>query len=664
DTTAVSFTSCNFSGTGVFIDTLANQLGCDSIVITTVAYAISHYTDVFSTSCDSADLGIFMETLTALDGCDSVVISTVAYAISHYTDVITTSCDSADLGIFMDTLTALDGCDSFVITTVNEGMPDSTFLNTTSCDSSSLGVFEMHFNSQSGCDSSVFATISYSASDSTFITSSSCDPDNVGIFMDTLINRFGCDSIITMMVAYAISHYTNINTTTCDPSSAGIFVDSLSNQYGCDSIVTETIDLLASSETFLFSNTCMSSQAGTFTTTLSNQNGCDSIVTLTVSLIPADTTILSFSTCDPAQVGSNQNTFTNQDGCDSLVIEQTTLFPLPVLQLQVTSDFNGFDISCYGEADGSAIANVSGVSPYQYTWSTGSTDQSITGLLAGSYIVTITDANGCKTDGEITVSDPGPFMISFIVSNPDCFDQHNGNITVEQTDGVLPIRYSIDGINYQSSPTFTGLTGGTYQLTALDANDCETKEILWINVPLMVNVDLGNDQIIEAGDTVIIKAIVNVSFDSLASIVWTGLSNPNCPMCLTQPVVPIITSTYTVSVTSVDGCKDEDALTLFLEKKTDIYVPNIFSPNGDNINDHLIISTGLDVEEISSLIIFDRWGNMVFSAHRFQANDPDVAWDGTLSGRPLNSAVFAYRLIATLKDGTQMMKMGDVTLLR
>ncbi|MBK9985023.1 MAG: gliding motility-associated C-terminal domain-containing protein [Saprospiraceae bacterium] len=665
DTTSISLASCNSSNVGVFTQLLQNQDGCDSLVITTVTLTPPQDTTIIlQTTCDSSLLGVTQQLLVDQSGCDSLVITSITMAPTDTSYLSSISCDSAAIGIFQLMYSGQDGCDSFVITTVSAGIPDTTYTNTTSCDSSSLGVFEMHFNSQAGCDSTVFTTISYSASDSISVVSSSCDPADVGTFTQSYINRFGCDSIVTTTVSLSLSEQTFINSTTCDPSAAGVFIHTLTNQFGCDSIVTETIDLLASSETFLFSNTCMSSQAGVFITTLTNQNGCDSIVTLTVSLIPADTTIISFSTCDPAQVGINQNTFTNQDGCDSLVIEQTTLYPLPDLQVQVTSDFNGYDISCFGEADGSAIANVSGVSPYSYIWSTGSTDQSITDLSSGLYTVTITDANGCKTDGKITLSDPGPFMISFVVSNPDCFDQHNGSITVEQIGGVLPVRYSIDEINYQSSPSFKGLSGGTYHITARDANDCEKKEIIFINVPLMVNVELGDDQIIEAGDTVLINAIVNVPFDSLASIIWTGLTNPNCPTCLTQPVVPIVTTTYSVSVISVDGCKDEDALTIFLEKNTDIYVPNIFSPNGDIINDKLIISAGSDVEEISSLIIFDRWGNMVFSRDHFQANDPNNAWDGRLKGRELNSAVFAYRLIAKFKDGSQFIREGDVTLLK
>jgi len=180
----------------------------------------------------------------------------------------------------------------------------------------------------------------------------------------------------------------------------------------------------------------------------------------------------------------------------------------------------------------------------------------------------------------------------------------------------------------------------------------------------MVNVELGDDQTIMPGDTTIIQAIVNVPYDSLASIYWSGLINPNCPTCLTQPVVPIVTTTYSVSVTSVDGCSDEDKLILFLERNIDIYVPNIFSPNGDNINDRLLISAGEDVEEISSLIIYNRWGNMVFSAGHFPANDPNYAWDGTMKSRTLNTAVFAYKLIAVFKDGRSEVRYGDVTLIK
>jgi gliding motility-associated-like protein len=251
-----------------------------------------------------------------------------------------------------------------------------------------------------------------------------------------------------------------------------------------------------------------------------------------------------------------------------------------------------------------------------------------------------------------------------IITHPDCFDANAGTITIEQSGGVEPLRYSIDEVNYQSSPIFDQLTGGTYTMTAIDANDCEVKEILWINVPLMVHVELPDDQTVLPGDTVIINAIVNVPYDSLASIVWSGLNNPNCPTCLSQPVAPIITTTYSVIVTSLDGCMDEDAMTLFLERNDEVYVPNIFSPNGDGINDELIIYSGSDVEKILEWVIFDRWGNVVFSANNFLPNNSSSSWDGKTKGRELNPGVFAYRMIVEFHDGQQNILYDDITLIR
>jgi len=307
---------------------------------------------------------------------------------------------------------------------------------------------------------------------------------------------------------------------------------------------------------------------------------------------------------------------------------------------------------------------VTGVIPFQYSWSTGSPDQSITGLSSGDYFVTITDGNGCQTNSSVFISQPEEFSIGFEVSQPDCFGHNQGSITVMQIGGVLPIRYSIDGINFQSSPVFSGLNSGTYTVTAIDANDCDVQEIIWINVPLMVHVDIGADHIILPGDTVILEAIVNVPYDSLSSITWSGLLNPPCPTCLIQPVAPIITTAYSISVSNSQGCSDQDSVVVFIQKNIDIYIPNVFSPNGDGINDRLLISAASDVEEIESMEIFDRWGNLVFAAKNYLPGDPTYAWDGKRDGITLNPAVFAYKMMARFKDGRRDVRNGDVTLVR
>jgi gliding motility-associated-like protein len=662
ETIYLSSWTCDSSLAGVFYYQLNNANGCDTLVQTTVTLLNSDTTIIFQTTCVSSQVGVFQDHFTNQLGCDSLVITSINFVVAHDTTFhFQSSCDSSQVGVFQLVLQGNDNCDSIVIIDIDFGMPDTNFVQATSCDSASLGVFIDHLISSGGCDSTVITTVSYSESDSTFIQSASCNPAETGVFAENHINRFGCDSIVTTTVSLLQSNETFIQVTTCDPANAGVFITSFTNQFGCDSIVNTTVELLPSDETYLSSTTCRSSEAGVFITAHQNQFGCDSTVILIVTLIDSDTTVLANKTCDPAEVGENHTIYTGQDGCDSLVIEQTTLYPPTELNLE-TSNYNGYSISCFGESDGSIQANANGTTPFTYMWSTGNTEVSIAGISAGSYALTVTDGNGCITSSEVMLFEPDPFSINFEISHPDCFDSDNGIITINQTGGIAPVRYSIDEVNFQSSPIFENLTGGTYTVTALDANDCVVKEIIWINVPLMVSVELGDDMQLFPGDTVVISAIVNVPFDSLASLEWNGLINPDCPGCLTQTVAPVITTSYSVSVSTHDGCSDEDALTLFVENGKDVYVPNIFSPNEDGVNDEFIVSTGNGVEKITSFIIYDRWGNVLYE--KANALPGEIKWDGTFHHQMINPGVFAYRLIVEYGGGHQDVLYGDLTLVR
>jgi gliding motility-associated-like protein len=665
DTTHISFNTCVSTQTGFVTDIFSNQAGCDSLVITTTSYVPpADTTYLHDESCDSSQVGIKYYAATGSDGCDSIVALTVSFLLIDTTYTSGTSCIPSEIGVFETFLTDASGCDSLVISMVTQGQADTTALFTTSCDPASLGVFEELLTSSQGCDSLIITTVTFSAQDSTFINSSTCDPVAAGVFLTLLINQFGCDSIVTETISLLPSNATSLSSTTCDPSAAGIFTQMHPNQYGCDSIVTETVTLLPSDQTTLASNTCIASQAGVFISTLTNQYGCDSVITETITLLLGDTTYLWTESCDSSQVGIKYYAATGSDGCDSLVIETTILYPLPVLQVQSATDYNGFDIRCAGDADGSAIANASGTAPFTYLWSTTETDPLIAGLSAGAYAVSVTDGNGCTTDGVITLAEPTVFMIGFEISEPDCFDQQLGSITVKVNGGVAPYTYSIDGTIFQSSPDFTGLSEGIYQITSLDANDCSATEIISIDVPLMVQVELGDNQVISIGDSTHLQAIINLPFDSLASIIWTGIDSIDCPNCLTQLVAPIITTAYTVSVTSVDGCADRDSLTVTVTTDQNVYIPNIFSPNGDGVNDVLSISIGDGVEEISSFTIFDRWGNMIFLAEHVLPSEPIVSWDGRMKGETMNPGVFTYKLVAQFKDGERIVRYGDITLLR
>ncbi|MBL0008213.1 MAG: gliding motility-associated C-terminal domain-containing protein [Saprospiraceae bacterium] len=665
DTTLMTQSTCVWSQSGTHTDTLTNQAGCDSLIINEVIYIPPpDITTLTELTCDSSLLGTVYDTLSGMTGCDSIVERNVIYNLVDTTYSSGTSCIPAQIGVFETEYTDTQGCDSLVISTITQGTTDTTRLFATSCDPASLGVFEDLLITSQGCDSLIITTVTFALADTTYLFETTCDPSQVDVINHVSTGVDGCDSLVITTITLNISHQIDLASSSCNPADTGVFVQQLTNQFGCDSIITEIISLLPSDQTQLSGTTCLSSEAGMFITTHLNQFGCDSIVTLTVSLVAADTTQFNFNTCDPAQTGSIETLFVSQDGCDSLVIQTTSLYPLPVLIVESAIDYNGFDLSCEGSTDGSAIANVTGVPPYTYLWSTNDTDQMITGLSAGDYDIAITDGNGCMTDGAVTLTEPDAFMIGFEVSEPDCFDQQLGSITVLPSGGVAPYTYSIDGTVFQTTPVFTGLDEGIYQITSLDANDCSTTEIISIDAPLMVNVELGANQSISIGDSTLLEAIINLPFDSLSSVMWTGIDSIGCANCLTQIVAPIITTAYTVSVTSVDGCADRDSLTIFVNTDFKIYIPNIFSPNGDGINDMIMISADESVREISSFSIFDRWGNLVFGAEHFQPNDSSIAWDGRMKGDAMNPGVFTYLVVVDFADGASEVIYGDITLVR
>ena len=305
---------------------------------------------------------------------------------------------------------------------------------------------------------------------------------------------------------------------------------------------------------------------------------------------------------------------------------------------------------------------MSGTPPYTYLWSTGSPDHSITGLAAGDYTVTVIDGNGCEFISYFTLSSASALASAFTISEPGCFDNALGSITAAVTGGVQPYTYSLDGVNFQQSSAFENLQNGIYQVTIKDANDCEIKEIIAIHVPLTVTVELGDDQVIALGDSAEITAVINLPFDSIASINWHSIDSIECPNCLTQIVAPVITTAYSISVSSVDGCTDSDTTTIFVSTDHNFYIPNIFSPNGDGINDVITIATSDDVEVILAFEIFDRWGNLVFQKNNTVATE--ISWDGTFNGKRLNPGVFTYRATVRYSDNRIETRYGDITLIR
>ena len=192
----------------------------------------------------------------------------------------------------------------------------------------------------------------------------------------------------------------------------------------------------------------------------------------------------------------------------------------------------------------------------------------------------------------------------------------------------------------------------------MSVNDLKRQAELALN-------ELGDDVFLELGDGTELMALTNVPYDSLSQIIWSGINDMECPECPSQLVFPLVTTTYSVQIMDNNGCVAADDITVYVDRRKGVYVPNGFSPNGDGINDLLLVfAKPGHVKSVRSFLIFSRWGESVFEYFNFLPNDPALGWDGSHRGQPLDAAVFVWFAEVEFVDGEVRVFEGDVSLVR
>lgn len=203
---------------------------------------------------------------------------------------------------------------------------------------------------------------------------------------------------------------------------------------------------------------------------------------------------------------------------------------------------NAEDLLCNGDNSGSIeVMGTGGVAPYQYNLdgSVYGSPNTFSGLAAGMYVVGVMDANGCSDTLHVTLTEPGILMLSLLSSEDAvCNGESNGTITVGAASGTPPYQYSLDGVNYQGSGVFDGLSAGTYTVTVRDANGCLDQVTETIFEPSLLTIETnstpvgcfgdatGEIEIIAAGGTPTYDYSINAgaSFQANGGI-FTGLNN-------------------------------------------------------------------------------------------------------------------------------------------
>ncbi len=304
-----------------------------------------------------------------------------------------------------------------------------------------------------------------------------------------------------------------------------------------------------------------------------------------------------------------------------------------------------------GQSNGSAtVTATGGTAPYTYAWSpSGGTGQTATGLSAGNYTVTVTDATGCVVSETAAIGGGSAINVTGAVVDENC-GQSNGQINLTVNGGTGPYTYAWTP-GGATTQNVTGLLGDIYSVTVTDAAGCTATQTFTVDVigslPVTVN---PVSTTIEQGDTVQLTASGGVTY------LWTPGTGLSCPTCDTLQASPIVTTTYEVTATDANGCSGTAQVIVYVNPicSDEIFVPTIFSPNGDGRNDDQCVMGNCIVELDFS--IYNRWGEKVF-----ETTDQNTCWDGMYKGKKVNAGVFVYKMKAILLHGEEITRSGNIT---
>ena len=579
-------------------------------------------------------------------------------------------------GTQTDTIPAANGCDSIVTITVTVDPILTTSTFDTVCQGDSVqfagqmvgaaGIYYDTLSSSStGCDSVIDLTLTVLSISNFNDTISICAGDSVllggayqntsGNYVDTLTGANGCDSVLNTNLVVLPDTTITVPQTICDGDSffaasayqftSGQYVDVFTGSSGCDSTIITDLTVLPNTSSTqpvsicdgdsYFAGGANQTNAGFYYDTLLAANGCDSVVITDLSVLPVDSTPSARTMCQgdslflanawQTAAGVYRDTLSQVNNtCDSIVITTLTVTP------PVTESVN----ASICEKDSIFLQNA-------WQNQSGTYYDTTTSLTTGCDSVVITTLV-VNLDPNATVVGDNTFCVG---ESTQIFATGGGSYTWSPTAGLSD--------PFIADPITSPLIITNYVVTITDNNGCyDTASITVYPLPFGI-------QIPDTFECVVDDVQLQAPEIEGATYSWLpaeGLSSTTIPNPIASPTQNTV---YTVTVVDSQGCVGTASTLVIvcpIEVKP-VYIPNIFSPNGDGENDVFYVY-GTTVKFLR-MQIFNRWGEKVF-----ESTDQRVGWDGIYKGKMQNPAVFVYKIDITLDDDTKLLKAGSVTLVR
>ncbi|MDX2002125.1 MAG: SprB repeat-containing protein [Chitinophagales bacterium] len=574
--------------------------GFNGSVDLTVSGGVAPYTYRWSNNATSQDItglaaGLYMVTITDANGCRKVVTAVVnqpgpltlgavpspvrcsggsdghidltvtggtpGFIYTWSTGATTQDITGLTAGTYRVTVVDANGCSATVSSQVSQ--PNPLSLSATKVDVTING----------GSNGSIDLTVAGGTSPYTYLWSNQATTEDLtnipaGTYCVTVTDNYACTATTCVTVQ--------------EPACTGFAVTAQSVNVACYGSATGSINLTVQGNNppfvYAWSNGAATQnisglRAGTYTVTVTNAVSCSATQTVTISQpdsLTASAAAVNIN-CNGATTGAvnttvnggiapytylwnNQATTANLSsiGAGSYVVTVTdannctaTASATVTQSSAIVATTTVSNVRCFLGVDGSVTLTVSGgATPYTYRWSNNATSRNLTGVRAGTYTVTITDALGCTKIVSAQVTQPGPLTLGAVPTSVSCFQGNDGTINLTVQGGVTP--YQFTWSTGATTEDVSGLAIGTYRVTVVDANSCSATLTSTVNQPQPLQLQ---GSVTNACDSAA-NGSIDVSVIGGTAPYTYRWSN----QAVTEDIFGLLPNTYTVTVTDNKGC--------------------------------------------------------------------------------------------------------------